>query len=71
MASHTRITLVCDNCGCDDSLDRPVKRHRAKVDRDDIVNVDACTVCWNEAYRLFAGLLAKGNPEKGTSRWRL
>lgn len=71
MANHEVITLVCDNCGCEETRDRPVRRHRAKVDRGDIVNVDACDPCWSAAHDPFAALLAKGQPEKGTSRWRL
>lgn len=71
MATQTIITLQCDNCGREDSEDRPVARHRAKVDRDDIVNVDACDVCWNKAVKAFDALLAKGQREPGTRRWRL
>lgn len=71
MANHTVITLVCDNCGTEESPERPVRRHRAKVDRGDIVNVDACDPCWHAVHDAFAALLTKGQAEPGTSRWRL
>lgn len=71
MATHTTITLVCDKCGHEATPERPVTRHRAKIDRDDIHNVDSCGQCWSEAADPFQALLSTGEREPGTSRWRL
>lgn len=71
MATHTTITLICDKCGREDSPEQPVTRHRAKVDSDEIVNVDACARCWHKAADAFLALLATGESEPGTRRWRL
>lgn len=71
MATQTIIVLECDNCGRESTDDRPVARHRAKVDSNAIVNVDACDRCWEKASKNFLALLEKGEKEAGSRRWRL